>query len=411
MTESSTKSVALAHPALVVVSASAIQLVALGLIGLIAARVLGPADRGTMVLLVAVASFGLVLIPAGSNTAIRSILPRDQGYRWLGAYMGSIKTAAALQAVFAGILGTALITMSGAVVNWPLILAASVYAAFLIWALMLRDALFGLGFSQKAAGLDALGAFCQLCFVLILSTVPSPSASFFLGGMALGSSLQVVASIFALRGPGVVQHHRSRRVRRLLILGVPSVFVALTQAIALQGDRVILGFTHGVSAVGIYSVAATVSTLLLVLPVGVSQMLFRCLAEGSYTNAVRRLRVGSILLFGGGSFLGWLLAPSLIPLLFGLDYEASVDPARVLLLGSVGLCLVQLNVSGLQAVGMSRVAARWLVVSSCPLFLLYVALIPTWGIMGAAYGSAVGYLIMGCVMQVVWGRAVREKLR
>ncbi len=155
-------------------------------------------------------------------------------------------------------------------------------------------------------------------------------------------------------------------------------------------DAVLLGFLRGVRDVGIYNAAYKVLTVALAVPLAYFQGLFPALArtwsEGATALrglAERSLRLCAIVAVPIGVG-GTLLAEPLIARLFGPQYAESAAPLKLLVWSAVLVILRGSYRHGLNAAGLQNLDLRCAVVSCALNVGMNVALIPRFGVMGAA---------------------------
>jgi O-antigen/teichoic acid export membrane protein len=100
-----------------------------------------------------------------------------------------------------------------------------------------------------------------------------------------------------------------------------------------------------------------------------------------------------------------LALPALVPLVFGSEFSPAVPVAEVLLLGTVLMGAKDVLAGGAQAVGRPWLASRCELVALVVTAAGLAALLPLFGVMGAAiasviaYGTALGLLVVGSVRE------------
>ena len=184
---------------------------------------------------------------------------------------------------------------------------------------------------------------------------------------------------FTLRGAGAT-------VWAALPLGAASGLALMS----FNFDSLLLGMLQGPVAVGEYGAAYKPVTVLLALPLtyfgGLFPVLSRTWADGpaAFDSVVRR----SLLLAAafavpvgvGGTFV----AASVIDLLFGVRYAAAVPALQILVWSAVLVMLRGTLRQGLNAAGYAAVDLRCAGLATGFNVLLNLAVIPVWGLMGAA---------------------------
>ena len=160
-------------------------------------------------------------------------------------------------------------------------------------------------------------------------------------------------------------------------------------------DQVMMTPLAGVEELGIYVVAANVSSVALLFNNAVSQVMFAVESgEPSATRVGRAARISTLVtaLVGGGLAAA---SPWMVPILFGPEFSPAVPVLAVLVLtyslaipGSVaGATLAARGHPGIRSLGIAISAVFYVVT----MFLL----VPIWGALGAALAMFVGTVVPG----------------
>lgn len=183
--------------------------------------------------------------------------------------------------------------------------------------------------------------------------------------------------------------------RQLLSQGLKFWGMTLGQAVAFRIDLLLLGFIASAHAVGIYAVAVTPAGLTQVISNSLSQVVYREAAIGKLR--IRRLFAWAfVALCVAGAYATVLAiaAPWVMPLVFGSEYSESVPVVRILLIGEVALAPYLVLVRGLAGYN----APWWASVSglfgSVVMFGCVAMLTPQFGVIGAAAGVSIAYVLM-----------------
>ena len=206
---------------------------------------------------------------------------------------------------------------------------------------------------------------------------------------------------FSLRGSGAI-------LRPALTLGA-------SQALALLNynfDAVLLGFLRGVRDVGFYNAAYRPVTVALAVPLTYFQGLFPALSrtwsEGPQALrelAERSLRLCAIVAVPLGVG-GMLLADPVIALLFGAQYADSALPLKLLIWSAALVILRGSYRHSLNAAGMQSLDLRCALVS-CGLNVgLNVALIPRYGMLGAASATVLADVVWFAMAAMYFNRRI-----
>ncbi len=198
------------------------------------------------------------------------------------------------------------------------------------------------------------------------------------------------------------------------ILG-PALTLGASQALALLNynfDAVLLGFLRGVREVGLYNAAYRPVTVALAVPLTYFHGLFPALSRtwGEGPTALRALAERSLRLCAIAAVAlgvgGTLLAGPVIGLLFGPQYAESAGPLRLLIWSAALVILRGSYRHSLNAAGLQKLDLRC-ALASCGLNLgLNIALIPRYGMLGAAAATVVADAVWFVMAAVFFNRRV-----
>ena len=133
---------------------------------------------------------------------------------------------------------------------------------------------------------------------------------------------------------------RLRTIRESLSFGARAWVGTLSVMLNARVDQVLMGFLATEAALGIYAVAVNVSEVLLYLPAIVGQVLLPRIAGGAPERTASTTLAASrqLLVFTGLSVVvAGVLAPPLIPLVFGQPYAGAVRPFLLLPPGALSV--------------------------------------------------------------------------
>ena len=383
-------------------------------------RILGPEARGEYQLAVKLA--GLVL--AVAQWGIPEVLLQLMGE-------GRVKTGA--------LIGTSLILglIGAAIVAVILGLAAPLFAdnllrgvhPLLLWLTLGGSvasliALLARRFIQLGGRLDVYNGLDVARTLLFLALVAvggillprqalGPTIAWLIGEVALA----ILATAFLWRrlhntGPWQTQPPLARELARA---GAPIQFGLLGMFLGSEGGAFVLNANLPLAMVGIYSVALSVSRLVLQVSIALRTALQPRLVAGEQDSAAMTTRVtrhGLLWMFVLACVLA--IGSPLAPFVFGREFEG-VGPALVLLLpGMVAYGVWQLLASHLLRIGRRGFLAvtAWLFgLASIGLQAVGAQL---FGLPGAAAGLSLAYVLAAIVVLVAFvrisGQSVRELL-
>jgi len=206
--------------------------------------------------------------------------------------------------------------------------------------------------------------------------------------------------------------------REAISYGSKVYFGNLSSHFWLRADVYILNLFHGPVATGYYTLATNLAEKVWVLEGSVMQAVLPNLIRGKEDEAkgvAARTSRSLALLAGAGSLILGALTPWLIPLFYTDEFRPAIVPLLVLLPGIVALTVARVY-SGYYSFQLGRplvVSAVALVTASVSA-VLYLLLVPRYGLIGAAAGTTISYVIPLAIYLVKvprdTGLSVREML-
>ncbi len=226
--------------------------------------------------------------------------------------------------------------------------------------------------------------------------------------LVISLALQFVAAALFTR-PWLAQPSQLAPVRPLMTYGARTAAAGVPWLVNARLDQVILSVSVTSAALGNYAIA--VSITLLAAPVATA---FGAVAlpriAGATTGQGQRIQrlaiVGSLV--AAGAVLGpvALLAPALLPRLFGDSFSAAVTPVRILAVGTMMYVVNYVMTDVLRGWGRPLQPALAQGVGAVVTVVLLAMLVPTFGINGAALASTVAYTVVAVILACML-RAVR----
>ncbi len=369
----------------------------MGIFAIVTGRVLGPSDRGILVIFMTLSSMLMVLGSLGTNTFARVHLVSAKERLPLEEYLGLVAALAFAQFAISLIFGGLALWATDSLPNVLVLLFLVLYSVLNVVSYMLRDGIYAFGHNGRASRGDPLVAVLQLVLVLAIWAT---------WGLTLDRALLVVTGCQACSVIYLLAQYRRvnlpltvspswKSCLRQIKGGLPALITNLGQTFIFRIDRLLLGFLATTAEVGIYSVAVTMTEGLLLIPISIGQAMFHRLASGSMPlEAMNRLRLANLILSSVGAIVLGLVSPWLIELLFGRGYHLAVTPLRILLVGAVAMGSYLVDVACINAVGRLNSAAKLTLLGFILVGSFDLALIPPYAMNGAALASAIGYVVM-----------------
>jgi O-antigen/teichoic acid export membrane protein len=209
------------------------------------------------------------------------------------------------------------------------------------------------------------------------------------------------------RSVGISLRPSWRGFKQSLSYGLKGQLGQIVQFFNYRLDMILLAAFWTNREVGIYATAVFLAELIWQIPAAVSTVLLPAVSSADDSLQAAALSIMAIRhtvfwSLAAALVLG-LASEPLVTLLYGENFSGSVWPLRVLLLGIVLLSPAKLVVSHLAGAGKPQYVT-YLALSGLGLtVLLDLALIPHFGIMGAAWASAMAYGCSGAI-SLVWLR-------
>ncbi len=175
--------------------------------------------------------------------------------------------------------------------------------------------------------------------------------------------------------------------------GIPVFFSTLASTVYYSADVIILGYYMPLKFVGIYSAGVVLVHSLLYLFSGLETALFPILSaslekkhEGQESRILDRgYRLLCVVTFPAAVF-SFVMAPYMVRFLFGPDYLEASTPARILSVLILAWAAMPAGVLFMSS-GKPQINARLGVISAITNVTMNFALIPFFGIQGAAVAS------------------------
>jgi O-antigen/teichoic acid export membrane protein len=202
-----------------------------------------------------------------------------------------------------------------------------------------------------------------------------------------------------------------QQTHRLLGYGLRSYWGSLSWMANGRLDQFVMSMSAfiNLNALGEYAVAVSYSSVLFPLSGAFASTLYPRVAGGHKTDAPYRIsKVLKLNLFltGMGAVLLSVLTPLLIPLLFGSNFTSSIYPAMILLLGSVFLGCNYVLSDGLRGMGHPLITSIGETAGAGMTVLGLILLLPTFGIIGAAWVSVISYAVVFLILMFGYRRKI-----
>jgi O-antigen/teichoic acid export membrane protein len=201
--------------------------------------------------------------------------------------------------------------------------------------------------------------------------------------------------------------------RRFLAFGGKVWVGGLSQTANVRLDQALLSGLFPAATLGLYVTATSVSGLLFVLATSVALIVTPSVANKTGQAAKRHelqrmFRKFWIMNIACAVALA-AVSPLAIPLLFGEEFRGAILPALILTAGAVFLGAKEILAGAAQSLGDPWLGSRAEIAGMIAAAVLMLALLPPFGLIGAAIATAMAYLVQFAVL--VRGLGTRHDIR
>lgn len=278
------------------------------------------------------------------------------------------------------------------------VLVAITAAGFIFQSLNVIDFFFQSTVQSKYVVYASNAAFVLMSLVKIVLLITSASLIWFaaltLGEVILTSAFLVL--VYRRQGRLLTSwHYNTRLAKELLVRSWPLILASLSIMIYMRIDQVMIGQMLGDKAVGLFAAALRLSEIWYFIPGAIVSSVFPAImrakqqSDAFYKERMQRLYDIMAWLGLTVAIVTTLLAHWAINVMYGPAYAESADVLSLQIWAGVPVCMGLLN-------------SRWLVIENLQKYSLYytvcgavlnvvcnLALIPIYGIKGAAIATIV----------------------
>jgi O-antigen/teichoic acid export membrane protein len=170
--------------------------------------------------------------------------------------------------------------------------------------------------------------------------------------------------------------------------------------LVMRLDQVLLTPLAGPKELGYYAVAVSVAEVPLLGLLAVRDVIFSASTDREDPDIVARATRATTLLAVPLCLVGILLAPLLLPPIFGAGFGPSVRMTQVLFLATIPSGISMVGSAGLLASGRPALASRAQLAAAAVTVVALFALVPPLGAIGAAYASLLAYLVAAALVSL-----------
>lgn len=366
---------------------------------IVLARLLSPQDFGII-------SLSIVLIQGlGSITSIGMEKIIIQKKNLNQELIGNAWTINILRGLILTILTFALSPIYGSIINEPqtiIVLKIIAFIPFLeglinpISFLAEREIQF-----RRISYYETLSTFLEVVSVIFLAIILLDVRALAIG-MVLGNVLKVALSYLFFKA-SIFPRFNKKYLFELLSVAKHFIIISVGSVLMIQGDKLIIGSILGSQLLGYYVIAYQ----LAVFPIGilrkiVNRVTFPLFSKLQDDQIQLKTNVSKILQIQLALIIPFIIgiifyADFVIHFLYGEKWTYSVELLKVLMIVTFGRGITIIAVPYIMGTGKFLLASKIKIIETS-MFLIGVFLgTKYFGIIGAAYGAGLGYIIAGLI--------------
>lgn len=385
-----------------------VRFTALGLnalVGILLARALPVDERGLYALAVTIASVSALLMTLGLDTAtlrasggLGYLSAVHAAYRRAGVAVLAVSgfAAAVLAMPSTSFLGLSQAEMLLAMAASPVIVLHQLLGNCMLGAQRMRIWATGVAGNVVVYGVVCLG-------VVVVGKVSIAAFTIALGAGFLAGLIPFLRVTMPLlrRRSTVVERRELRVVSRAT--WVPT----LAQLILLRAQIPVLLVLAGSTAVGYLSIAIPIAEVLLVVPIAISSVVLPLYHAAPRTeHEIRRHAAVSFATTGVGALVIVVLAPILVPWLYGSSYAPAIVLIQILAPSVPVFAYARVLQSSMYADGRFAAVARASVAALIVTVSVQLLASREWAATGAAVAIATGYVTFALILSLERRRKV-----
>lgn len=378
-----------------------------GVTGVLATRALGPEERGLLATAVVWSSLAGSVSAYGTPMAASYFAARDKAEP-----PRSATTVIAISVAIGGVVATLGVVISLFVVPGdaatPMVIAFAGTLPDIVGGAAVGTVM-GIGAYRQWGRLRLVAPLLSLSGVVVLVLLSGWQTAVAITTItAVAASIQLFFLLRAVAGHGLLNKPSAPLVRPTLAYMWRNIASGAGWLISNRLDLLVLSVFYPVADVGVYAVATSFGAIIVPIAGSTGNVVLTKVAAGG-SDALNRTLVpalaGCLAIGGGFALTIVLIAPQMVPFLFGDGFANSVTPLRILMAGTVALCISSVLASALRGLGRPLEPARAELVGAITTLVLLPLLLPWLGIAGAALASTVSYTLVAITLSLSVRRA------
>lgn len=189
-----------------------------------------------------------------------------------------------------------------------------------------------------------------------------------------------------------------KTVKELFAFGLPVMFTGIGDKVISYIDVLLLTYFSSLSIVGIYNLILPTSLIFLIFGGSIATVVYPMVSELWAKKDKLRISAGLksiysylFLLIVPLILLVFVFADPLINLFFGVEFLPGVLAFRILLVGVIFFVLAKINFAAISGIGRPGVVTKIILLMALLNLVLNLFLIPSFGMDGAAFATALTY--------------------
>jgi O-antigen/teichoic acid export membrane protein len=373
----------------------------------IVARTLGPEGKGVYNLTLLVGSLLVLIINLGISGSLTYLIASKK-YE-----ISQLFSFAVISAIFLGGIGGIVFYFPYEIFLKNNFLAGTDTSQVTLVLIFIPVILFTSYLSSILLGQQQIIAYNVVDIVRAIANLLLQGISAFLGKGVSGAIVAwIVANVIALATAILfLRPHISLKLLQLrsilhssLSFGIKNYIANLLNFFNYRLDSVLVNYFSGPANVGLYSTGVGMAELIWYIPNAVSGALFPKIStlDPKTANQLTSRTCRQVLLITLISAVGLsLVGPILIPWVYTDKFQGSVSPFLWLLPGIVGMSISKVISADLAGRGKPQYGTYTSTITVLGTIILDIALIPAYGIVGAAIASSIAY-IASSILSVIW---------
>jgi O-antigen/teichoic acid export membrane protein len=374
------------------------------LTGPILARSLGPAGRGALAAVLNPIALSTFVLNLGVPQALTYVVAKGRSTTALANRLGVVLGALIGLACAGGLIALTPILLQKYPHQQTLFIVLSLLLPLQMSVGMLRYVAQARGryeLMTRERWFSVISRLVLIAGAALAGTLTVAAAAWFTHGTAVLATLLLLPILWARESDKADEREPPSAVTRFVMrYGLTTWVGTVGGVLVMRLDQVLLTPLAGPKELGYYAVAVSVAEVPLLGLLAVRDVIFSASTDRDDPHLVARATRATVLLAVPLCLLGILLAPVLLPPVFGAGFGPSVRMTQVLFLATIPNGISMVLSAGLLASGRPALASRAALVAAGVTVVALFALVPALGAIGAAYASLIAYVVLAVMVSM-----------